>query len=589
MSLSSAESSIESSSSSSDESSIELSIDSSIESISEHSDSIVLIEPIKRDRDRLRKILSSTANFIFNTTDAINLVSSFTASRRKKIVELLEKDIFISINKRDVSTDDRIFSSRFVNEIKHSKTEKAFEKFRLVIQTFNDQNKILVLTSSLIIQRINQRLIICLVVTFCQSMKLYLRDIIQTYVQSRFNLNRDFYVQSFLELIKSMSILSECILKMIKSLYEVSETDNHWFKTYHDHHTDKLSMTQFTYNSCLLYIITKNTIISRIDMSMQIDDILILIDQSFAVVEKEAIHSVKIMIKTREQLISDNSLKFNDTRIERIESNDTIYFRQETHIQGIQLINSTESTITNARGKVRIKLILRDQYIAQRAREAYLVSICQSEAFFDLSHVDQLIEMSSDDINVLNKRLQWQIINQSRDLKYVRLNQKFLRLVIFIDSSFVNNSDLFSQTDYVICLTDATHANILHWSSIKWKKVIRSVLSAELFAMIHDLDVELILKSIFIKLLDKKILISLIVIIDSKSLYDCLIRLSITIEKRLIIDVMTLRQFYKRREITEMIWIHEVNNFVDFMIKKRILSTLKTMIDINKIKLNTTE
>jgi hypothetical protein len=165
-------------------------------------------------------------------------------------------------------------------------------------------------------------------------------------------------------------------------------------------------MTQFTYNSCLLYIITKNTIISRIDMSMQIDDILILIDQSFAVVEKEAIHSVKIMIKTREQLISDNSLKFNDTRIERIESNDTIYFRQETHIQGIQLINSTESTITNARGKVRIKLILRDQYIAQRAREAYLVSICQSEAFFDLSHVDQLIEMSSDDINVLNKRLQ---------------------------------------------------------------------------------------------------------------------------------------------------------------------------------------
>ncbi len=79
------------------------------------------------------------------------------------------------------------------------------------------------------------------------------------------------------------------------------------------------------------------------------------------------------------------------------------------------------------------------------------------------------------------------------------------------------------------------------------------MLSAELFAMIHDLDVELILKSIFIKLLDKKILISLIVIIDSKSLYDCLIRLSITIEKRLIIDVMTLRQFYKRREITEMI------------------------------------
>jgi hypothetical protein len=78
-------------------------------------------------------------------------------------------------------------------------------------------------------------------------------------------------------------------------------------------------------------------------------------------------------------------------------------------------------------------------------------------------------------------------------------------------------------------------------------------LTVELFAMIHDFDVNSILKSIFIKLLDKKILNSLILTTDSKSLYDCLIRLSITIEKRLMIDVMTLCQFYERREITEMI------------------------------------
>ncbi len=78
-------------------------------------------------------------------------------------------------------------------------------------------------------------------------------------------------------------------------------------------------------------------------------------------------------------------------------------------------------------------------------------------------------------------------------------------------------------------------------------------MTVELFAMIHDFDVNSILKSIFIKLLDKKILNSLILTTDSKSLYDCLIRLSITIEKRLMIDVMTLCQFYERREITEMI------------------------------------
>jgi hypothetical protein len=83
--------------------------------------------------------------------------------------------------------------------------------------------------------------------------------------------------------------------------------------------------------------------------------------------------------------------------------------------------------------------------------------------------------------------------------------------------------------------------------------VTRSVLAVELFAMIHDFDVGSVLKSTLIKLLGKKISISLILTTDSKFLYDCLIRLSITVEKRLMIDVMILRQFYERREITEVI------------------------------------
>jgi predicted transcriptional regulator len=55
---------------------------------------------------------------------------------------------------------------------------------------------------------------------------------------------------------------------------------------------------------------------------------------------------------------------------------------------------------------MRIKLIIKEQYVTQRAREAYLTSICQSKASFDLSHAAQSIEITSDDINALNKRLQ---------------------------------------------------------------------------------------------------------------------------------------------------------------------------------------
>ncbi len=203
-----------------------------------------------------------------------------------------------------------------------------------------------------------------------------------------------------------MRIFSDCISKVIKSLYDVFKTDNHWFKTYHDHHIDKLNITQFTYDSCLLYNID-HICISIV--SMQTDDTFILADQSFAVIENEAIISAKIMIKTREQLISNNSLKFNDIKIERLDSNESIYYRQKTHIQDIQLIQSIESIITNARSKVRIKLISRKQYVTQRAREIYLTSICQLEASFDLSDAAQFTDSTfcSDEVIAFNKRLQW--------------------------------------------------------------------------------------------------------------------------------------------------------------------------------------
>ncbi len=81
--------------------------------------------------------------------------------------------------------------------------------------------------------------------------------------------------------------------------------------------------------------------------------------------------------------------------------------------------------------------------------------------------------------------------------------------------------------------------------------MIRSVFVAKLYAMTHEFDVDSVLKSILTKMLDLE-LISLILIIDFKSLYDCLIRLRTIVKKRLMMNVMTLKQSYERREIIEV-------------------------------------
>ena len=61
--------------------------------------------------------------------------------------------------------------------------------------------------------------------------------------------------------------------------------------------------------------------------------------------------------------------------------------------------------------------------------------------------------------------------------------------------------------------------------------------------------------------------IPIIVCTDSYSLYECLVKLGTTKEKRLMIDIMALRQSYERREITEIRWIDGKNNPADAMTK----------------------
>ena len=73
--------------------------------------------------------------------------------------------------------------------------------------------------------------------------ELYLRDISQAYVQSTTTLNRDFYIKPPQELAHEFGLPGDSILKVIKPLYGVPEAGNHWFKTYHLHHTEKLQMT----------------------------------------------------------------------------------------------------------------------------------------------------------------------------------------------------------------------------------------------------------------------------------------------------------------------------------------------------------
>ena len=100
--------------------------------------------------------------------------------------------------------------------------------------------------------------------------------------------------------------------------------------------------------------------------------------------------------------------------------------------------------------------------------------------------------------------------------------------------------------------------------------------------MAHGYDIAAAIKSTLDLILQP---IPLVLCTDSKSLYNCLVQLGTTQEKRLMIDIMCLRQAYERRQITEIKWIDGESNPADAMTKNKPCAALAKLIDTNQIDL----
>jgi hypothetical protein len=526
---------------------------------------------------------------------------TFIELSEKEINGLYEKGAFEFVDASEIPEGTRIFGSRFVDEIKHPGTDKAYEKSRLAIQAYNDPGKDLILTQSPTVQRVSQRLILVLAVTLRdknnKTPTLYLRDISQAYVQSRTPLARDFYTKPPPEL----GLPLNTILKLVRPLYGVPEAGNHWFQTYHRYHREKLKMEQSTYDPCLLF--TKEDNIGII--GLQTDDTLLLADKDFATEEERELLKVGFLTKEREELTTTNPIKFNGGQL-TLQGN-SLTLTQGQHCQNLRAVSLETADLTSARGVVRKQIPTRGQYVAQRARGAYVATVCQPEATFNLLTAAQVTEPTSDDIKKLNKLLERQKENSLRGLTFVplkvgvtpkvRVTPKIgetpnsevpLRLVIFTDSSFANNADYSSQIGYIIALADnEDNANILHWSSTKCKRVTRSTLASKLYGMVNGFDIGAAIKKT-IENITKIDNLPLLLCTDSKCLYECLVKLGTTHEKRLMVDIMCLRQSYERREINEVIWIDGDSNPANAMTKSQPCQALRDLINSNRIDLRAT-
>ncbi|XP_044718783.1 uncharacterized protein HRG_07348 [Hirsutella rhossiliensis] len=162
-------------------------------------------------------------------------------------------------------------------------------------------------------------------------------------------------------------------------------------------------------------------------------------------------------------------------------------------------------------------------------------------------YVEQRAHPTAEDFQALNKRIQWQIDNPQRGLRFVPIGLEAAKVFVFTDGSFANNKDLSSQIGFVIII--ATETN-----STKCKRVTRSVLASEIYELASGFDLAYVITETINQ-----------------------------ITNRLGLPQIPLVVSYEQRDITSIRWINGADNPADAMTKLSPNGALTRFVNDNEI------
>ena len=161
-------------------------------------------------------------------------------------------------------------------------------------------------------------------------------------------------------------------------------------------------MQQFTHDPCLLYINNKCKGFEIVEF--QIDDILIFENEIFANSENFHFHEIKLFAKDRDQFTFKHFFKFNDVYIKQ--EGNSFHFNQNRLCKNLRLVTFKSSDLTNAKNVMKKKMKFENQYVTQKTKGAYIITLNQFETTFDFSFAAQMINPKKKNAKMLNKRIQ---------------------------------------------------------------------------------------------------------------------------------------------------------------------------------------
>ena len=167
--------------------------------------------------------------------------------------------------------------------------------------------------------------------------------------------------------------------------------------------------------------------------------------------------------------------------------------------------------------------------------------------------------------------------NKKKKTKGERVTLKFKKLenpclMIFTDASLGNCSDGGTQGGYFLCLKDKTNnITLLSWNSKKLRRVARSTLTAETLAMTEGMDTGIYAACLYSELLFGKPTcdnITTKLITDGQSLFDAIESNKSVQEKRLRMEIASIKGAISKKQISKIEWVNTENQLADCLTKK---------------------
>ena len=153
-------------------------------------------------------------------------------------------------------------------------------------------------------------------------------------------------------------------------------------------------------------------------------------------------------------------------------------------------------------------------------------------------------------------------------IKIPQMNLKSLYIKLFTDASFNNLPNGGSQAGQIIFLSDNQKSCPLFWNSSRIKRVARSTITSETLSLSDGCDTAMFIKALVSETIEinAQSSIKINAYIDNQSLHDLLHNTKHALEKRLVLDISSLREMIDRKEVT-VTWVDNKKQLSDVLTK----------------------